>query len=294
MGKIRLVAVIYIFVIICSITGCGTRSEKSLIIDNNITINETNRILNTVLDDLEDVNYENYLKKIWVVEEWNGGAYEYPSFFISEIQNSNIYGRYSTLSVAKPEFYFYSNDPIKYLGQLTGTFIDESAYLNFSDAVGNKGNLVVSFKEDVMIEAIIEYTKKGDNYKDIELDGHFVFVPYNLVHIKNFIQNEEFTLPVKFDYWGDIIIVTGEINTGDKVHPVSYLTNKDNDILYVFEAPFKIGTSISDVKVMDINDDGLQDVIITTTFIQDSEIEPIVWIFAQNEDGTFYNVPHME
>ena len=50
-----------------------------------------------------------YLRKIWVVDNWAGGAYTYPlSFYITKIEDGVIEGRFSTSSVAFPDFYSYN------------------------------------------------------------------------------------------------------------------------------------------------------------------------------------------
>lgn len=73
------------------------------------------------------------------------------------------------------------------------------------------------------------------------------------------------------------------------MHPVVYITDDNDNILYVFEAPFKVGTKITDIAIQDFNNDNLIDVGLVTGFIEDEEIEPIEWVFLQNEDGIFYS-----
>ena len=44
-----------------------------------------------------------------------------------------------------------------------------------------------------------------------------------------------------------------------------------------------------EASIKDINNDGLKDVMITTSFIDDPNIEPIEWIFYQMSNGLFYD-----
>jgi len=276
MIKIRLSIILSIcFIILCvGLTGCAINDFPSK-------------------GSIDTIDYNQYRKKIWVVKSWNGGAYDYSSFFISKIENRVVEGKLSTSSVAKPDFYFYSLDPSKYLGDLSGTVNNGVAKCQFSDKDGNKGNVTLVFKEDNEIEATIEYTDKGSAYKDLSLDGNYLFRPYNLADI-NLAGINEITLledhsfAVDLNSWGSVNFVSGESNTGDKIHPVVYLTNEHDDILYDFAAPFKTGSEITEASIKDINEDGLKDVTIFTGF-NDPNIEHIEWIFFQMDNGLFYN-----
>lgn len=285
----------YLIIICFCISRCGNGKEYANNNENQTSISNFEDSNSTMAGDSvvgevnDNINYDKYIDKIWVVESWTGGAYDYPSFYISKIQNGEVEGRYSTGSVAQPDFYIYYFEPSKYLGDLTGTINNGIVEAEFSDNVGNKGNLVITFKEDERIEVNIQYAEKEENYKEIELDGYFIFKPFNLKDIHDFEKIEEHSFSVDMDNWGKVKLISGEINTGDIIHPVVYLVNENDDILYVFDAPFKTGTRISDVSIEDINNDGLNDVTIITKFLEDDEIKPIKWVFLQKEDGTFYD-----
>ncbi|WP_425449543.1 hypothetical protein [Dethiothermospora halolimnae] len=234
-------------------------------------------------------NSEQYLRKIWVVDDWDGGAYYYSSFFISKINNKILDGKFSIHSIAEPDFYFYSLEPSKYLGSLYGTINNGEAECHFNDKVGNKGNVKLIFEESDKITATIEYTDKGDIYEDLYLDGTFSFRPYNLDDIDNFTVLKDHSFAVDLNSWGNVNFVSGKVDTGRVIHPVAYLTNKDNDIFYSIDVAFKTGSEINDVKIVDINNDGLKDIKIVTSFIGDPEIDPITFTFLQDDDGLFFS-----
>ncbi len=302
------ISTIFFIILIIGLTGCGSIKDKSDISEsspsaisktNETSIPDTSTAHVTVMptkpstspsgDNVKAINYNHYLKKIWAVKSWNGGTYDYFSFFISKIENGVIEGKLSTGSIAFPDFFFYSFEPSKYLGDLSGTVNNSVAECWFSDKVGNKGKITLVFKDNDEIEAKIKYTEKGEAYKDLSLDGNYIFRPYNFADIENITSLEELSFVVDLDSWGSVNFVSGESDTGKVAHPVAYLTNEHDDILYEFAAPFQTGTEIIDASIKDINGDGLKDVMIVTAFTEDPDIEHIEWIFFQNDDGLFYD-----
>ncbi|WP_372999654.1 hypothetical protein [Lutispora sp.] len=234
------------------------------------------------------IDYSQYLKKIWVVISWNGGTYEYSSFFISKIKDGKIEGKFSTRTIAMPDFYYYSLKPSKYLGVLNGTIKNGIAECYFSDKAGNKGHVTLVFNKNDEIEATIKYTDKEEHYNDLSLDGIFLFRPYNLEDIESFTQFEDLSFTVDLNSWGNVNFVAGESDGSNKVHPVAYITNEHDDILYEFKASFQTGSEIIETSIMDINEDGLKDVVIITAF-NDPDIEHIERVFLQTDDGLFYS-----
>ncbi|MDR0296283.1 MAG: hypothetical protein LBH91_08970 [Prevotellaceae bacterium] len=227
-------------------------------------------------------NYDQYLKKIWVVKCWNGGAYNYPfSFFITKIENNLIEGKIATCEVAYPDCFYYRLDHSQYLGDLSGTITNGIAECYFNSLVGNNGNVKIDFKENDEIEATIKYTDISEFYKGTILNGKYLFKPFNLADVKNIDPSKKRTFAVDLDLWGTVYIATVVI-AGNKPYPAVYLINMYDDILYEFTAPFQVGTEIIDVLIEDFNDDGLKDAKITSDY-------KIEWIFYQMDNGLFYN-----
>lgn len=309
MKKILLVSISIICIITfnVSLTGCANIKNKSGIPENHpATTSKTNgtSILNaspasaTVMptqpssspsgDNIKEIDYDQYLKKIWVVKSWNGGAYDYSSFFISKIKNGVIEGKLSTSSIAKPDFYFYSLDPSKYLGDLSGTIKNGVAECQFSDKVGNKGNVTLSFKENNNIEATIKYTDKGQAYKNLSLDGNYLFRPYNLVDIDGFAQLKDQSFKVDLNTWGNVNFVSGKQDGGKNISMKFYLTNEEGDILYDFGSVYPNNLNVKAVSFPDINKDGFKDVIIIIADAKHDDVDNVSRIYFQKNDGTFY------
>ncbi|WP_418792000.1 hypothetical protein [Phosphitispora sp. TUW77] len=285
MRKAKLIAISIIFfvIFIIGLTGCASIKDKSKIPE----VMPMKPISSSSGDNVKAIDYNHYLKKIWVVKSWNGGAYDSFSFFISRIENGIIEGKLSTGSIAYPDFYFYSLEPSKKSGDLSGIVNNGVAECQFSDKVRNKGNVTLIFKENDEIEAKIKYMDKGEAYEDLPLDGNYLFRPYHLSDIKDFIPFKEHSFSIDLNSWGSVNFISGEVNHGDKVYPAAYLTNEHDDILYKFQASFKTGSELLEASIKDINNDGLKDVVITTGFIDDPDAGRIEWIFYQMSDGLF-------
>ena len=310
MLKVNLTAILTILfiILIIGLTGCGRTEDKSdsarsysasicktngVRIPNSspdpVAITPTRPINSPSGSDKNANDYNQYLKKIWVVKSWDGGAYEGFSFFISKIENGKIQGRFSINQVANPDFYFYRLESSIYLGDLSGTVDNGVAECKFSDKAGNRDNVKLVFKENDKIDVTIKFTNKSKDYEDLSLDGKYSFRPYKLTDYENFIRFKAHSFEVELDSWGSVFFVSGKSDNGIVAHPVAFLTNEYGDILYAFGAPFQTGTEIKEASVKDINRDGLKDIKIITGFNEDPDIEPIEWIFLQKENGSFYN-----
>ncbi|MDR2940787.1 MAG: hypothetical protein LBV08_10805 [Clostridiales bacterium] len=285
-------SVIY-FVICVALVACSADFNSAVIGDAAVT--ETISESPEKAGNSKPTEGEQYLHKIWVVNEWEGGAYKYPvTFFITRIENGKLEGQISTMQVEGPEFFYYRSEPSIYLGELKGTFDGDNAKCHFGSDYGDKGNISLSFINHNEISANIEYTDKGEAHADLPLDGNYVFRPYNLSDMKNYDINKTRSIAVDLNSWGNIYFTT-LLYLGNKPHPMAYLTNEYGDILYKFNAPFQTGTSIIDVNIEDINGDGLKDIYLVSGFIDYETWEivpvdpPIEWSFLQRKDGLFYD-----
>ncbi len=275
--NILVLIILSAFVIVTS--GCVSLKDKLVSSGNNSLSLET----------MKEVDYARYLKKIWVVKAWNGEAYQYFSFFINKIADNTIQGKLCKDEIAYPDFYFYSLEPSKYLGDLSGTLNNGVAECKYEDKFGNKGIVTLAFNEDDEIEAKITYTDKEEALKNDLIDSDYKFRPYNLADREDFIPSKENSFAVDLNSWGSVKLITGEIDHGAKKYPAAYLSNEHGDILYAFQAPFQTASKLTSASIKDINGDGLKDVILTTEFIEDPSIEHIKWTFYQMSDGLFYD-----
>ena len=262
-------------------------------------------------ENLELLTYEQYLKKIWVVSEWDGGAYEYPLSFVFtdiDIENGFITGKYSMYSVAYPVFYYYSFKESS--GKdFTGSISDGVAECLLSDGSGNNGELTIYFRENNAIEVSMTFVDRNeDNVKlyqkmceDLQIDspylpdGAYIYRPHNISDINkraHSIRMNSFVTEI--DSWGCINFVTVLFDNGRIWFSDAYITNENGDILYKFRGTIS-ASEIIDVIIEDVNGDGLKDVKLILGFIDYStglvmeDMPQIEWLFLQLEGGCFYS-----
>lgn len=309
MKKICLTAMLTICVITFSIgiSGCSDTKPKSNIAKNQTSTtkktNETNssnsssnsnNIASTEQSNSSSnsnsktIDYNQYIKKVWVVKGSANKAYNYSSFCISKIENGKIEGKFATNAIAEPNYYYYLPNHLGYLGNLTGTINNDKAECQFSDGDGDKGNVTLVFKTNVEINATIKYTNKSSAYKDLSLDGNFLFIPNNLKDMNNFTTFKDQCFTVNLNSWGNVNFVSGKATGGKHIPTLFYLTNKNGDILYNFDSPFPYSVTPKAVSFKDINKDGLKDVIIIVSANEDSS-SSIAKVFFQKADGSFNN-----
>jgi len=229
-----------------------------------------------------------FFKKLWVVENWDGGAYYFPfSFFITKINDGYIEGRLETYTVAQPDFYFHGYNQQKSSGSFSGIIKGVIANCDFNDIRGNRGNVEFVFIDNNSIKATINYAEIGDRYENISINGVYFFRPYNLIdHNKDIDAYKTQSVLAETKLWGNVKLVTVEF-AGNKPNPSAFLTDEYENILYCFAAPFKVGSEVIIAEIIDINEDGLEDIFLRTWFPEDPNIEQIDWIFYQMNDGLF-------
>lgn len=226
------------------------------------------------------IDYRQYIKKTWVVRNGTNNV----SFCISKIMNGKITGRFSSDMTAVPSYYELQN--------LTGTINKNTALCQFSDTSGNKGNIKLLFEPNNQIEATIKLTYKSQSNKTQPKQGNFQFIPYSLNQLKGFsaIKNQSFM--VDLNSWGNVKFVAGKLTGGNHIPTVFYLTNRNGNILYDFaDTPFPYSVDVKAVSFVDVNKDGLKDIIIIVAdAYKDSSNfgAPIANVFLQNVNGSFY------
>ncbi len=232
--------------------------------------------------------FEQAASKIWIVDVedyvWNTPC----SFSIDRVEDGRIEGCFATREIAVPEFCYYSfSSPSKYIGSLKGVISGDKAECEFKDDAGNEGYVTLSFTENGEIQGSVIYEKKSEIDEDYFLDGTYNFRPYNLSDETGRKLECEKKYDVELNSWGNVFFVTEQFDYGDRTLPEAYLINSNNDILYVFSAPYIVGTEAGEVFFEDINGDGLLDIKMYTPFIGAGDMEKLEWIFFQCDDGTF-------
>ncbi len=234
----------------------------------------------TVSSEAADLNYDQYLKKIWIVKENDRDSEvinDYPSFFITDVSDGIITGSMSIGIRAFPNCYVKSFDS-KNLIEFSGAIEDGVGKCQYGNNNSANGEIELIFKDDE-IEAIICSSSGNDPVFSKIYGKKFVYHPYN-------IQDDKYMLDVsncvtELNYWGKVNITTGYINAN---HPyaVAYITDNDGNILYEFKGMTN-GVKVTDIKIEDINNDNLLDIKISLDY------PDLEYIYIQMDDGLFYN-----
>ena len=230
------------------------------------------------------IDYQQYLKKTWVRNKDtnfpNDGSL---SILISKIRDGKIQGKLSVVGNGPA----YNMDSTEFKGSVNN---DTAECQLVNDSSGNKGTIKLLFKPNGTLEATIIITEKsGDAVMNLP-EGAFEFTPYNLKNIKGFALIENQTFDVYLNSWGNVKFVSGKLTAGNHIPVVFYLTNKDGDILYDFNAILPYSVDVKAISFTDVNKDGLKDIIIIATDnCNDSAGEPIATVYLQKPDGSFIN-----
>ena len=247
-------------------------------------------------DNNKAIDYDQYVKKVWVVED--GGDHHtnyYQSFHISQIANGEISGELSYINLCVPTPNYWDRSA----GQFTGTVYKNTADCQFSLKTGDTGNIKLVFEPNNRIKATFTYNSKSQKLKDtishlrdigspsvtLHLDGAYQFKPYNLNDINKFRPFIDQSFIVDLNSWGSVRFISGQID--GKYHTLTncFLTNEDKDILFDFGMPFPYGVYFMAVSFQDVNKDGLKDIII----IADCG-GPRAYVFLQQPNGLFVSI----
>lgn len=271
-----------------SFVGCNfiSNSSKSDSSDSSATSSVTTSLPSSI--SANHIDYNQYLKKVWVVKSWGGGAHNYnTSFCITKIENGVIEGEFCTGAVAcngttpaSPPFDMFSgtikNGVVELLFKSTNVHSKE-----YSDENGDRAKVTLNFKDENELEANIVYSKRLNDLSFI--NGNYLYRPYNFADTLYMEPQRKRSFSVNLDYWGNIKIITAVISSKGKIYPVAYLTNENNDILFEF---YVQQFEIANVAAEDINGDGLKDIIFSST---DTDFKQAKQIFYQKDNGIFYD-----
>lgn len=242
--------IIYVFLLLCIIVaGCSSEKESC-------------------------TDYAQYLNKIWIVADKSieESTQESFSFVITKMESDYVEGQYtSEKNVVNPQ----KDLSGRFTGKMVGSEMQCQLWYEEEEA----GNMVLSPTIDNRLNAAIEY--RG-------ADRELTFKVYNIEDLKptDIILDQNRAITVDVDKWGKVQIIRG-IMYSDDSYPVAFMTNEQGDILYEFQAEYESGTLIKEIEVLDFNKDGLKDVNIVTRDYDD-EMEPVHWLFYQEEGATFY------
>ena len=253
------------------------------------TADNIRKIFNIKTDKtIEALDYQQYLKKIWVPDNWSYETYiDHSSFRISRIEDGEVQGEFASQSLAMPQIYRDQSDYLRYQDNFVGTINNHIAECSYEDSAGNKGNLKLEFKENDKLDVIIEYISRRTGINTDIQSGNYSYRPYNVTDLHGFVEDEDLFMEIELNSWGYVHLVSGNY-FGNKPFPAVYLATEEGYILYDFGAPYQTATEVLAVSVKDLNDDGLMDVQVSTYFPYAPDAYRFEWIFYQMDNGWFY------
>lgn len=198
----------------------------------------------SVIDKVVDLtDYSAYLKKIWIVEGWNDGAAYPVSLVITQMEEGSIKGYFCV-----DEFitFYYRNLALwkDRTPEFAGVIYDGTAKCEYDYKNGSVGSLSITFCENDRIEVRLDGNEKQSH----------LLKPYNVSDVE--FLDEPTTMEVELDSWGTVTLFYANC---EWVYPWVLLLNEQGDILYSFDGYWIDTSGVLDIKVEDINGDGLKE-----------------------------------
>ena len=288
MKKVILIPMLSLFIIV-GLFGCTNETSNP----KSFPTHETNIPTKPTTSSSEEaIDYNKFTKKVWIMKSWDitrvdkKGAYKYPSFCISEINDGVIKGKFFISGIVPDESCYSPNN------NLTGSINNGIAKCQFSNECGDKGNIELVFKKKDEIEATIKLISKSEDTTEKFLDGTFLYSPYNPYNIKDiegFRPFDDNCFSVDLKIWGNVNFVSGKQFSGLHIPTLAYLTNKEGDIFYNFNWFIPTNVEFKDASFQDINKDGLKDIIIVI-YGGAEDTEHAAIILLQKSNGSFEGI----
>lgn len=235
----------------------------------------------------DKINVENYLHKIWVLDQLSDyGQVSQFTFVVESVNGDEIQGRimiYNPYKMRLGESWRNTALDGDTRGwKFTGTISENYAQCRFVNWDGQEGTLHIWFLEGEKVEAAAVYDDASLNVDIISRD---LFSPYNISDLDD-IYHINNSFKVNIDFYGNVYIMCGKIQSqpGGKFYPVAYIADKDGNIFYEFDANFLM--EIKDAYTGDFNGDGKTDVKIVVDY-SDEKLGVMENYFIQTEVGFF-------
>lgn len=244
---------------------------------NNMT-NKTSTA--TEMNNEQILDYNKYINKTWVNSNGSGSA---GNLSIYKIDGNNIDGNYSIWLTATPSRYGKTIN-------FTGYIENDIALCHFNDSHGNSGAIEIQFLNNEELEVTIKLEEKSFNEEYIPLEGTYKFVPENIYNVEEYHIIEDKSFAIDLSLWGNVNLTCAEILESIHEPPlVILLTNEKGDVLFDFLPDTPYGAKLQETEFVDVNEDGLKDVIF---LIYEADKEGIMTYFStlvylQQEDGCF-------
>lgn len=279
-----------------SLTGCMKTENSSGVSENDMNFRNDDEIENESAvseNTVDSIDYNDYLRKTWVVESWECWSWTASfSFYFTRIEDNIVEGKFawgSDFTMGIPDFYACNwksrlGDFAGVIrnGEVQGVFIETSDYGNG----WRNGNLTIKFIDADKLEVTIDYIGEENVYGKKLVDETLNYIPYNISHYEGVIDPDETRkYPVDLDSWGKVNFTMLWTDDGvSKSYRMCFLTDEQDNILYRFE-PLSDWVNFQNVIIEDLNGDGLKDIRIW----EELESYDITFEWFQGEDGLFYN-----
>jgi hypothetical protein len=234
-----------------------------------------------------DLDFDQYVKKTWIAKLGDdSNPFASPSFFISELENGKIQGKFAPIGIIEPDYRLYSNDDEWRSGVFTGVVYSDRAECQLRwDQEGIMGTVVLVFINSNEIEATVQYMNTPELDEEI-LNGTFLLSPYNIVEkAEDDVSYKYQSFDVFLNSWGSVKFMSKEMIGGKHDYSGIYLTDENKDILYVFTYSPN-SAYVKDFLFDDFNGDGLRDLILIWGYRVDDTLSAAI-VFWQRPNGAF-------
>lgn len=238
----------------------------------------------TLISTRDTIDYNQYVKKTWIMSKEDQSQEIGVSFIFSSIKNNKMTGELTVVGPAPS----YANT----VADLDGIMNNDMVECQFTDSRENQGIIKFIFRTSDAIDATISLKNKSDINIAQPPEGMFHFTPFNIKDIKEFSPMEDQSFMVELNSWGNVKFVTGKYNSPDYVPVGFYLTDKDGDILYQFDSPITNYVDVNAISFKDVNQDGLKDIIAITS--DDDNSKEAATVFLQESNSSFGNDPELD
>ena len=157
--------------------------------------------------------------------------------------------------------------------EFAGVIYDGTAKCEYDYKNGSVGSLSITFCENDRIEVRLDGNEKQSH----------LLKPYNVSDVE--FLDEPTTMEVELDSWGTVTLFYANCEWD---YPWVLLLNEQGDILYSFDGYWIDTSGVLDIKVEDINGDGLKEVEVVTYFPDFPDEYQYKCYFYQMEEGVFY------
>lgn len=246
----------------------------------------------------EERDYEEYLRKVWVVKSDKGeNVYGMDvGFRITDISDGIVRGKFEVQGLADMTSFYGSDLEGRIINNIADCIITEKISGSY-----NYGRAVLKFCDDGNIEVLSRYNHVYQHEVSERYEGRYLCRSYN---ISDMIEREiidEYTFETELDGWGDVWIVTMLTDVfSEKGYYGSeaYIANENRDVLFEFDVDSDPYLKISNVVIEDYDGNGIEDVefYLTMTESHDEEVvrgelkNTVIYVFTQSSPGEFKGV----